>query len=118
MSSSADIRLQAQEALDKVWFIQSAQETERTDVTLSLRLFIRPSLFVHVFAGDETGAIYLALILNDQRIFGIDRVNGKWHTHPYDAPEDHLPMPEGLGPKPLLKFLASVEDLLIEHALL
>lgn len=118
MNSAADLRLEAQEALKKVWFVQTVQETERTDVTLSLRLLISPTLFVHVFAGDETGALYFALILNNQRVFGIDRVGGKWHVHPYKTPEEHVSLAEGLGPKPLLKFLASVEELLIENSLL
>jgi hypothetical protein len=118
MSNTADVRLQAQEALEKIWFIQSAQETERTDVTLSLRLIIRPTLFVQVFAGDETGSLYFALILNGQRVFGIDRINDKWHVHPYKSPDEHVLIAEGMGPKPLLKFLASVEDLLVENSLL
>jgi len=30
----------------------------------------------------------------------------------------HEPLPEGLGPKPLLKFLARIEELLLQHDLL
>ena len=43
--SMLDLRLEAQEALDRVWFVQSVEETEHTDPTLSLRLHIRPDLF-------------------------------------------------------------------------
>ena len=47
MKSTAELRLEAQEALERVWFVQAAEEIERTDSTLSLRLHIRPTLFVH-----------------------------------------------------------------------
>jgi hypothetical protein len=60
----------------------------------------------------------LALIESGQRIFGIDWEGGEWHLHPCDAPDKHQPLPEGLEPRPLLKFLARVEDLLLEHDLL
>ena len=75
MYSTVDLRLEAQEALERVWFVQSLEEIERTDLTLSLRYY-------------------------------------------YDTPDKHEPLPEGLGPRPLLEFLARVEDLLLQHDLL
>jgi len=116
--SATDLRLEAQEALERVWFVQSLEETERTDPTLSLRLHIRPNLFVQAFWGKLTGSLYLALIEGGRRIFGIDRDAGEWHLHPYDDPDKHEALPEGLEPKPLLKFLARVEDLLLQYELL
>ena len=98
--------------------MQSLEETERTDCTLSLRLQIRPGLFVQAFLGEGSGSLYLALIEGNQRIFGIDRVAGDWHLHPYDAPNLHEPLPGGLEPRPLIKFLARVEDLLLQYDLL
>ena len=32
MYSAADLRLEAQEALERVWFVQSLEETERVEV--------------------------------------------------------------------------------------
>jgi len=116
--SLADLRSEAQEALAKVWFVQSVEETERTEHTLSLRLHIRPALFVQVFMGEGSGSMYFTLIQGGRRVFGIDREAGEWHLHPYDAPENHEPLPEGLELRPLLSFLARVEDLLLQHALL
>lgn len=52
MYSAADLRLEAQEALERVWFVQSLEETERTDFALSLRLYIRPDLFIQAFLGE------------------------------------------------------------------
>jgi len=113
-----DFHAEALEAAEKVWFVRSIQAVDRTDLTVSLRLSIRQDLFVHVLLGQLTGSLYFALIERGQRIFGIDRHAGEWHMHPYDAPHEHVPFPDGLEPKPLLSFLSKVEDLLIQHDLL
>ena len=118
MYSRTDLLPEAQEALDRVWFVRRVEEVERTDLTISLRLYIRYDLFIQVFLGERSGSLYFALIEGRQRIFGIDQEAGEWHLHPYDAPNEHQPLPEGLGPKPLLRFLAWVEGLLLKHNLL
>jgi len=118
MQRVVELHQEAQEALQRVWFVQSVEETERTDDTLSLRLTIRPGLFVQAFIGESTGALYLALIHAGRRIYGADRVADEWHLHPYDSPDKHVVVSEGLEPKPLLKFLSQVEDLLAEYSLL
>jgi len=116
--TTGDLNAEAQEAKERIWFVQAAKIVERTDSTISLRLYIQQDLFIQVFHGEVTGSLYFALLEGSQRIFGIDRDSGEWHLHPYDAPHQHVPCPEGLGPKPLLAFLARVEKLLIEHELL
>jgi len=116
--STADLRMEAQEAVERVWFVQSLEETERTGLTLSLRLHIRPTLFVQAFLGEWSGSLYFALIEGGRRVFGIDRESGEWHLHPYDTLDKHEPLSEGLEPKPLLNFLARVEDLLLQYDLL
>ena len=113
-----EFRREVEEALEKVWFVGSIEEIERTDITLSLRLHIRPKLFVQVFLGTKSGSLYLALIEGGRRLYGMDREAGEWHLHPYGAVDAHEPLPRGLGPKPLLRFLARIEDLLLEHDLL
>lgn len=112
------LRHEATEAVDHFWFISAVEEIDRTDISLSIRLHIRPGLFVQMFYGAKSGSLYLALIEGERRLFDVDRESDEWHLHPYDAVEKHEPLPQGLGPKPLLKFLAQVEDLLIEHDLL
>lgn len=118
MYSRTDLRLEAQEALENAWFVRSLEEIERTDRTLALRLTIRSELFVQAFLGERSGSLYFALVEGRRRIFGIDRESGEWHLHPFDSPDEHRPLPEGLGPRPLLSFLATVEDLLLRHELL
>lgn len=114
----ADLRAEVNEALDRVWFVQRVEKVERTDITLSLRLHIRPGLFVQVFCGDRSGALYFALVEGDQRVFGIDRERGEWHIHPYGAVENHQVLTTGLEPKPLRTFLSRVEEVLLVHDLL
>lgn len=53
---------ESREALDKVWFLQSLEVSDRTDATLSFRLYIRHDLFVQVFLGELTDSLYFALI--------------------------------------------------------
>ena len=91
---------------------------EQTDKTISLRLYIREDIFVQAFLGEISNSLYFALIEGSRRIFGIDRECGEWHIHPFNAPHNHAPLPEGLEPRPLLTFLAKVEQLLLDQDLL
>ena len=55
-----ELRLEVKEALEDIWFLESIDEVERTDITVSLRLHIRPMLFVHVFLGTKSGSLFMA----------------------------------------------------------
>lgn len=76
MYNKADLQWEAQKALDSVWFVQRLEEIERTDLTLTLRLYVRPDLFVQAFLGEQSGSLYFALIESSRRVFGIDREAG------------------------------------------
>ncbi len=118
MYNSDSLLSEAQVAHKKLWFVESLEVYERTDSTLSLRLNIRLGLFVHAFIGEMTGSLYFALIEGNQRIYGIDRENDQWHSHPFAAPHKHELLEPGLGPKPLLAFMSTVEKVLVENKLL
>jgi hypothetical protein len=118
MYKTEDLLAEAQEALERTWFITSVRVIERTESAASLRLYIRSDLFIQAFAGELSDSLYFALIGDNQRIFGIDRIDEKWHLHPYKSTHEHIPLSEPLEPKPLLKFLSRVEKLLLEHNLL
>jgi len=100
LASIVDLVLEAREALDRVWFIQRIQFFDRTDETVSVRLYIRDDLFIQAFEGQATHSLYFALIEGNRRIFGIDYESGKWHIHPYHSPHEHAPYSDGLKPKP------------------
>ncbi len=118
MRKTTDLLFAAQEALDEFWFIQEIEVFERTDLTLTVRLYIHKGLFVQAFIGEITGHLFFALIEGSRRIFGMDREKGEWHYHPYNDVQQHIHLPEGLGPKPLLSFLNKVEEILLEQDLL
>jgi len=113
-----DLQAEAFDALDEFWFARSVQNIESTSYSFALRLSIAPGIFVQAFLGKQSKVLYFALIKEEQRIFGIDREGDAWHMHPYGESDRHEPLPQGLEPKPLLRFLARVEQLLIEHNLL
>jgi hypothetical protein len=71
-----ELRHEAEEASESLWFIGAVEEIEHTDITLSMRLHIRPRLFVQVFLGTKSDSLYLALIDSERRLFGIDRESG------------------------------------------
>lgn len=118
MPSLAEYRLEAFQALDAFWFIQAVEELDHTDVTLSLRLQIRASLFVQVFVGEITGAVNFALVDGDTRVFGLDFHRGRWHMHPFGEVTIHQPFDGPLEPTPLHRFLVLVGTLLLEQDIL
>ncbi len=117
MSEADAIRAEAEDALERVWFVKSIRE-ERTDISLSLRLLVRRGLFVQVFVGERSGSLYMALIEGNRRVFGVDREAGRWHVHPFESPDQHMWLAEETPQKPLLSFLAKVEAIILEHDLL
>jgi hypothetical protein len=118
MLSIDELYAEVHDATERIWFVQSTEILERTDFTISVRLYIQSDLFVQVFLGEVTGSLYFGLVEKGLRIFGVDFHAGARHSHPYDAPHRHVPLLEGLEPKPLLRFLAKVEELLLQHELL
>lgn len=112
------LETEVKEAADRTWFIQAVEDSSRSDNTLSIRLIIRSGLFVQVFFGEKSGSLFLALIEGRQRIFGVDREEGAWHVHPLHAIEQHEPLTDDFSSRPILRFLAKVEDLILTHDLL
>jgi hypothetical protein len=118
MCEETDLRTEALDALDEFWFVQSVQNVESTGTHFALRLHSAPEFVVQAFLGKQLETLFFALIKDEQRIFGIDREGNEWHFHPYGESDRHEPLPQGLEPKPLLRFLARVEQLIMEHNIL
>ena len=118
MYNSDSFLSEGQVAEGELWFVRSLEVYERTDSTLALRPYIRSDLFVQAFIGEVTGSLYFALIERNQRIYGIDREGGNWHSHPFEAPHKHEVFSSGLGPTPLLAVMSKVEKVLVENNLL
>jgi len=113
----ADLLAEAYEAEQRLWFIQRISNLEQTDDMLKARLDIRAGLFVQVFFSESSGRFQMALVREGRRLYGRDNEGGGWHIHPYGSPEQHTPASEETSPRPLLKFLAEVERLLLANDL-
>ena len=118
MSELLDLRQEAADALETLWFLRSLEEGERTDSTFFLRLHIRPSLFVQIFYGEQSKTLTMALIEGGRRVYGIDRDEYGWHLHPFEAVDQHIPLSYGLEPRPILTFLARIEELLLKNEMI
>ncbi|MBX3050250.1 MAG: hypothetical protein KF753_02180 [Caldilineaceae bacterium] len=118
MNSIEELRFEAYDALERIWFLQTVEEREHTDISLSLRLHIRPGLFIQLFCGQRTNSLFFALVEHGERVFGMDRERDQWHIHPFGSATEHQPVTEDVGPRPFFEFLAMVETLLVSRDLL
>lgn len=109
---------EALEALDQFWFVKSLDIIERTDRTVTVQLVIGSELRVQAFLSQKTGRFSLALIGPSGRLYGRDRQHGEWHKHPFSQPDSHETTPEGVSRKPLLQFMAEVQEILITQNLI
>jgi hypothetical protein len=113
-----EVLIEAREAQERYWFVQSLVVVERTALTLTLHLLIGSTLFIQVFYSQRSDRFSLALVGPSGRLYGRDCEHGIWHRHPFGYTDLHELTPEGLSPQPIMQFMAEVEDLLIEHELL
>lgn len=109
---------EAAEALDQFWFIQNLDVIERTDRTVTVQLAIANELRVQAFLSQKTGRLSFALIGPSGRLYGRDRQHGEWHRHPFSQPASHEATPEGMSHKPLLQFMAEVQEILLTQDLI
>jgi len=113
-----ELTLEAAQAKDRFWFVQSFEVIERTARTITLHFVIQPTLFVQVYYSLRSGRFNLALIGASGRLYGRDCEHGQWHRHPFGQSHFHEPTPEGMSPQPIHQFLTEVETILIENDLI
>ncbi len=51
---------------------------------------LRWAIFIEIYANLKKQKINLALIVSDNRIYGIDKEGGFYHEHPFENPELHI----------------------------
>ena len=112
------LRIEAQDVLSQVWFVQSLTVVEQTNETVTMHLRLASALFVQVFFSERSGRFSLALVSPVGRIYGRDREHGMWHRHPFEQTDEHEPTPQGLSSRPIRQFLAEVEQILLENELI
>ncbi|MEW6379554.1 MAG: hypothetical protein AB1611_08085 [bacterium] len=65
-------------------------ERDRTDNIINLNLVIDNGLFIQIYANAQKDKVNLALIFKNRRLYGFDSEGGKYHCHPFDAPDQHV----------------------------
>ncbi|MBU2611387.1 MAG: hypothetical protein KJ606_10660 [Chloroflexi bacterium] len=87
--------------------VQSVVLFDSTPTSVRLRVFLINQSFLDVFYNQKTGKFSFALIEKYQRVFGADNAGDKWHWHPVENPEIHVPAAEEVT---FREFLKRLED--------
>ena len=79
-----------QDALRKNFAEYRIEYLLKTPKSLKAKIYLSESYFIAVRYNARNGRVEVALIKDDQRIFGCDNLK-EWHIHPYEDPSDHVP---------------------------
>ncbi len=118
MPTIEQLILEAVAVSDTFWFVRSLLIVDRTDRTITIHLQINDSLFIQVFLSLRSNRLSFALVGVVGRLYGCDYEQDTWHYHPFGKTDLHEPLPDGMSLRPLLQFVAAVEELLLAHDLL
>lgn len=61
-----------------------------TDVTFISRVGLSHEVFVQIYANTIEEKLNMALVVSGERIFGMDKEGGYYHTHPFENPLLHV----------------------------
>lgn len=61
-----------------------------TDITLISRMGFSFEIFIQVYVNTQKDKVNMALIVADERIYGIDKEGGIYHEHPFENPALHI----------------------------
>ena len=90
-SSAEEIRQKLEEIAKKHGL--KLRDIDATDVTLKARLIFGKSSYIQVYFNIKKNKFLLALIQNNQRIYGFDRLDENCHEHPFGNPKVHREVP-------------------------
>ncbi len=62
-----------------------------TDITLLSRFGLSQDVYIELYGNLEKRKLNMALIISGNRVFGIDKEGGLYHTHPFENPMLHVP---------------------------
>jgi len=102
----------------KFSFIKETHLINETDSAIKFRLEIDIATFIQTYHNIRTGTINYILILGNQRIYGRDCCEGKWHRHPFENPSSHDFSAVDAKPATLYDFLKEVEEYLVVKGLI
>lgn len=69
---------------------------DTTDVTLMVRIEILPTIYMQIYRNIKKDKLNMALILGNDRVYGVDGEGGLYHEHPAEDPVLHVPTKERL----------------------
>lgn len=118
METIEQLLIESNAVAERFWFIRQWQVTDRTDGTVTAHFEIGAGLFVQAFLSQRSGRLSLALIGPSGRLFGRDRERGIWRRHPFGSQDVHEATPQGMSSRPVMEFMAEVEDILLSNDLL
>ena len=67
---------------------------DTTDVTLMVRIEILPNISIQLYQNTSKDKLNMALILGNDRVYGVDGEGGFYHEHPAEDPITHTPIKE------------------------
>ena len=67
---------------------------DATDVTLMARMEILPAVYIQIYRNIAKEKLNMALIIGNDRVYGVDSEGGIYHEHPAEDPIRHLPLME------------------------
>jgi len=69
---------------------------DTTDVTLMARIEIFPTIYMQIYRNLKKDKLSMALILGNDRVYGVDGEGGIYHEHPAEDSTSHVPIKERL----------------------
>lgn len=86
-------------------FVRSV-DLETEVIILRGRVLLEQDRFLQVYFNEETGTTAMALIEDEQRIWGVDYDDLRgWHVHPVDDPDQHRDI-DPMTPSEIVEALA------------
>jgi len=75
---------------------------DSTDVTLIARMEILPGVYLQIYRNIEKDKLNMALIIGNERAYGVDSEGAVYHEHPAEDPLRHMPILEKLEVEPFV----------------
>ena len=64
---------------------------DSTEITLISRIGFSLEIFIQIYVNIRKDKVNIALVVADERIYGIDKEGGVYHEHPFENPSLHTP---------------------------
>lgn len=87
-----ELILEVQELISRFSAFKNWYIVDRTQNIVKIVIIIEYDLFIQIYFNESKDKLNLAFIQNNQRIYGIDSEGNFLHIHPFDDPDQHIPL--------------------------